>query len=69
MVIPRIGMEVLVEFLDGDPNQPLVTGCVYNGRSKVPYDLPANKTRSTFRTDTHEGQGFNELRFEDEKGG
>jgi type VI secretion system secreted protein VgrG len=66
MVIPRIGMEVLVEFLDGDPDQPLVTGCVYNGRNKVPYDLPKHKTRSTFKTDTHQGKGYNELRFEDE---
>ncbi|WP_231119163.1 type VI secretion system Vgr family protein [Rhodovulum sp. MB263] len=54
MVIPRIGMEVVVEFLDGDPDKPLVTGCVYNGRNPVPYDLPANKTRSTFRTDSHQ---------------
>lgn len=68
MVIPRVGMEVVVEFLDGDPDQPLVTGCVYNGRNRVPYELPAHKTRSTFRTDTHQGSGFNELRFEDEKG-
>jgi len=67
MVIPRIGMEVVVEFLEGDPDQPLVTGCVYNGRNAVPYSLPENKTRSTFRTDTHEGEGYNELRFEDEK--
>ncbi|RAP39545.1 hypothetical protein BYZ73_19910, partial [Rhodovulum viride] len=42
--------------------------CVYNGRNRVPYDLPANKTRSTFRTKTHKGRGFNELRFEDERG-
>ncbi len=68
MVIPRIGMEVVVEFLDGDPDKPLVTGCVYNGRKKVPYDLPKHKTRSTFRTDTHQGTGFNELRFEDARG-
>jgi type VI secretion system secreted protein VgrG len=68
MVIPRIGMEVLVEFLEGDPDKPLVTGCVYNGKNKVPYDLPANKTVSTFKTDTHQGAGYNELRFEDEKG-
>ncbi|QUJ78137.1 type VI secretion system tip protein VgrG [Sulfitobacter albidus] len=65
MVIPRIGMEVVVEFLEGDPDKPLVTGCVYNGANPVPYDLPANKTRSTFKTDTHEGSGFNELMFED----
>ncbi|MBL3587054.1 DUF2345 domain-containing protein, partial [Rhodovulum sulfidophilum] len=68
MVIPRIGMEVVVEFLDGDPDKPLVTGCVYNGRNPVPYDLPANKTVSTFKSDTHQGAGFNELRFEDENG-
>jgi len=68
MVIPRIGMEVVVEFLDGDPDQPLVTGCVYNGKNKVPYDLPKHKTRSTFRTKTHKGRGFNEIRLEDEGG-
>jgi type VI secretion system secreted protein VgrG len=68
MVIPRIGMEVLVEFLEGDPDKPLVTGCVYNGKMKVPYALPEHKTRSTFKTDTHQGQGYNELRFEDAKG-
>lgn len=48
MVIPRVGMEVLVEFLDGDPDKPLVTGCVYNGRNKVPYELPKHKTRNRF---------------------
>ena len=67
MVIPRIGMEVIVDFLEGDPNKPIVTGCVYNGRNMPPYELPANKTRSTFKTDTHQGDGFNELRFEDER--
>jgi type VI secretion system secreted protein VgrG len=70
MVIPRIGMEVLVEFLEGDPDKPLVTGCVYNGRNTVPYALPDSKTRSTFRTNSHDGKGtaigFNELRFEDQ---
>ncbi|WP_102225762.1 type VI secretion system Vgr family protein [Acidimangrovimonas sediminis] len=68
MVIPRVGMEVVVEFLEGDPDKPLVTGCVYNGKNGVPYDLPANKTRSVFRTDTHRGEGYNELRFEDANG-
>ncbi|MCU0829730.1 MAG: phage baseplate assembly protein V, partial [Tabrizicola sp.] len=67
MVIPRIGMEVVVEFLEGDPDKPLVTGCVYNAKQTVPYKLPDHKTRSTFRTDTHQGSGFNELRFEDER--
>ena len=68
MVIPRIGMEVVVEFLEGDPDKPLVTGCVYNGRNQVPYPLPANKTVSTFKSDTHEGGGYNEFRFEDQAG-
>lgn len=68
MVIPRIGMEVVVEFLDGDPDKPLITGCVFNGKNKVPYDLPAHKTKSVFRTDTHKAWGFNEVVFEDEKG-
>ncbi|WP_342075624.1 type VI secretion system tip protein TssI/VgrG [Yoonia sp. SS1-5] len=67
MVIPRIGMEVVVEFLEGDPDKPLVTGCVYNGKNTPPYELPKHKTRSTFKTDTHSGSGFNELRFEDER--
>lgn len=68
MVIPRIGMEVLVDFLEGDPDKPLVTGCVYNGRNKPYYPLPQHKTKSVFRTDTHQGEGFNELTFEDENG-
>lgn len=68
MIIPRIGMEVMVEFLEGDPDQPLVTGCVYNGDNKPPYTLPEFKTRSTFKTNTHKGSGYNELRFEDEAG-
>ena len=67
MVIPRIGMEVVVEFLEGDPDKPLVTGCVYNGRNKPPYPLPEHKTKSVFKTDTHKGGGFNELTFEDER--
>ena len=69
MFIPRIGMEVVVDFLEGNPDQPLVTGCVYNGVNKPPYDLPANATRSTMKTMSSKGGGgFNELRFEDKKG-
>nr|WP_240547542.1 type VI secretion system tip protein TssI/VgrG [Paracoccus sp. J56] len=72
MVIPRIGMEVVVEFLEGDPDKPIVTGNVFNGKNGVPYELPKHKTRSTFRTNTHDGKGtgrgFNELRFEDQAG-
>jgi type VI secretion system secreted protein VgrG len=67
MVIPRTGMEVIVEFLEGDPDKPIVTGCVYNGRNDPPYPLPQNKTKSVFKTDTHQGAGFNELTFEDER--
>ncbi|WP_425073619.1 type VI secretion system Vgr family protein [Sagittula sp. S175] len=68
MIIPRIGMEVLVEFLEGDPDKPLVTGCVYNGKNMAAYPLPANKTKAVFRTDSHKASGFNELVFEDEPG-
>lgn len=67
--IPRIGQEVIVEFLEGDPDEPIITGRVYNGVAKVPYDLPAKKTISTFKTNSSKGGGgFNEFRFEDEKG-
>ena len=68
MVIPRIGMEVIVEFLEGDPDKPIVTGCVYNAYCKVPYDLPKHKTRTVIRSDSHQApySGFNEIRFEDE---
>ena len=68
MFIPRIGMEVVVTFLEGDPDRPLVTGCVYNGENNTPYPLPAEKTKSTIKTSSSRGgQGFNELRFEDLK--
>ncbi|MCF1437049.1 type VI secretion system tip protein VgrG, partial [Agrobacterium vitis] len=66
-IIPRIGMEVMVAFIDGDPDRPLVTGVVPNPKNAVPYDLPTNKTKSVFRTNTHKGKGYNELTFEDEK--
>lgn len=66
MFIPRVGMEVVVHFLEGDPDRPLVTGCVYNGENAVPYPLPAEKTKSTLKTSSSKGgQGFNELRIED----
>jgi type VI secretion system secreted protein VgrG len=69
MFLPRIGQEVIVCFLDGDPDQPLVTGVVYNSEQKVPYALPENKTISGIKThSTKGGYGFNEIRFEDKKG-
>lgn len=68
--IPRIGMEVVVEFLEGDPDRPLVTGCVYNGDNKVPYDLTDNKTQSGTKSESSKGDhGYNEFMFEDKKGG
>ncbi|WP_436785590.1 type VI secretion system tip protein VgrG [Stutzerimonas frequens] len=69
IAIPRVGMEVLVTFLEGDPDQPLVTGCLYHKEHQVPYDLPANKTRTLFKTlSSPGGGGYNELRIEDRKG-
>jgi type VI secretion system secreted protein VgrG len=69
MFVPRIGMEVVVSFLEGDPDQPLVTGCVYNGDSMPPYPLPDEQTKATIKSNSSKGGGgFNELRFEDKKG-
>jgi len=69
IAIPRVGMEVLITFLEGDPDQPLITGCLYHKENAVPYDLPANKTRSVFKTlSSPGGEGYNELRIEDRKG-
>jgi type VI secretion system secreted protein VgrG len=68
-VIPRIGHEVVVEFLEGDPDRPLVTGVVYNGDNKHPFGVPDNKTQSGFKTNSSKGGGgYNELMFEDKKG-
>ena len=67
--IPRIDMEVVVEFLEGDPDRPLVTGCVYNGDNHYPYKLPDKKTQSGVKSDSSKGHnGYNELMFEDKKG-
>ncbi|MCK0122688.1 type VI secretion system tip protein VgrG [Loktanella sp. F6476L] len=68
MIIPRIGMEAVVEFLEGDPDKPMVTGCVFNGGTDSPYKLPANKTKHVMRADSHKGSGFNEISFEAESG-
>ena len=68
MFIPRIGMEVVVQFLEGDPDQPIITGCVYNPLTMPPYILPDEKTKSTIKSDSSKGGGgFNELRIEDKK--
>ncbi|MFT4730675.1 MAG: type VI secretion system secreted protein VgrG [Granulosicoccus sp.] len=71
MHLPRIGHEVIVEFLEGDPDRPIVTGRVYNGDNGVPYDLPANQTQSGIKSrSTKKGvtANFNEIRMEDKKG-
>jgi type VI secretion system secreted protein VgrG len=69
--IPRLGQEVIVSFLEGDPDQPLVTGCVYDGDCMPPYGLPANATQSGIKSRSSKGgseANFNEFRFEDKKG-
>jgi type VI secretion system secreted protein VgrG len=69
--IPRVGQEVIVDFLEGDPDEPLVTGRVYNAEQMPPYDLPANKTQSGVKSRSStggSGANFNEIRFEDKKG-
>lgn len=70
MFLPRIGQEVIVEFLEGDPDRPIITGRVYNGgEGQVPYKLPDNKTVSTIKSSSSKGgEGFNEIRFEDKSG-
>lgn len=69
LVIPRVGMEVVVSFVDGDPDQPLITGCVYNATNPPPYELPKELSKSTFKSSsTPGGDDFSELRIEDAKG-
>jgi type VI secretion system secreted protein VgrG len=67
--LPRIGQEVIVTFLEGDPDRPLITGSVYNAKQTVPYTLPDNQTRTVIKSDSSKGSGgFNEICFEDKKG-
>ncbi|WP_417519809.1 type VI secretion system Vgr family protein [Marinobacter sp.] len=66
MALPRIDHEVIVSFLDGDPDQPIITGRTHHATNTPPYSLPEHKTRTTLKTRTHKGEGSNELRFEDE---
>jgi type VI secretion system secreted protein VgrG len=71
VALPRIGQEVVVDFLEGDPDQPLITGRVYNADQMPPYDLPANATQTGIKSRSSKGGGganFNEIRFEDKKG-
>ncbi|NNF00656.1 MAG: type VI secretion system tip protein VgrG [Pyrinomonadaceae bacterium] len=69
MFIPRVGMEVIVSFEEGDPDRPIIAGCVYNPETMPPYELPDEKTKAMIKSDSSKGgKGFNEIRFEDEKG-
>ncbi|WLH79275.1 type VI secretion system tip protein VgrG [Pseudomonas sp. FP2335] len=71
MQIPRIGQEVIVSFLEGDPDRPIITGRVYNAEQTVPYDLPQNATQSGMKSRSSKGgtpANFNEIRMEDKKG-
>jgi len=69
MHIPRIGQEVIVDFLEGDPDRPIIIGSVYHGTNMPPYPLPDEKTKTTIKSNSSKGGGgFNELRFEDKKG-
>jgi type VI secretion system secreted protein VgrG len=70
LFIPRVGQEVLVDFLDGSPDRPMVLGTVYHGTNKPPYALPGEKTKSTIKSNSSPGGGgYNEFRFEDKKDG
>lgn len=66
--VPRAGMEVIVEFLEGDPDRPMVMGCVYNADNMPPYPLPDKKQVSGIKTQTMDGSGYNELIFDDTAG-
>ncbi len=71
IAVPRIGQEVLVQFLDGNPDRPLITGRVYNAANMPPWELPAHQTQTGILTRSSQGGGYenaNALRFEDKKG-
>jgi len=66
--LPRAGQEVIVSFEEGNPNRPIITGRVYNNENMPPYTLPEDRSQSGIKTNSYEGSGFNELRFEDKQG-
>lgn len=68
LFLPRIGQEVMIHFLEGDPDRPVVLGRIHNDKQRVPYALPARQTVSTLKTQSVGGGGYNELRFEDQAG-
>ncbi len=65
IAIPRVGQEVIVDFLNGDPDQPIITGRTYHITNRSPGDLPGTKTQMAIRSQTYKGDGYNELMFED----
>ncbi|MEW7315106.1 type VI secretion system tip protein TssI/VgrG [Buttiauxella gaviniae] len=66
IAIPRVGQEVIVDFLNGDPDQPIITGRTYHAGNRAPGDLPGTRTQMAIRSQTYKGSGYNELMFEDE---
>ncbi|MBC8944389.1 type VI secretion system tip protein VgrG [Xenorhabdus indica] len=68
LAIPRVGQEVVVDFLHGDPDQPIVIGRTYHASNIPPGGLPGSKTQMAFRSKTHKGEGYNQMLFEDAKG-
>jgi len=68
LAIPRVDQEVIVDFLNGDPDQPIIMGRTYHQDNRSPGSLPGTKTQMTIRSKTYKGEGFNELRFEDANG-
>ena len=68
LAIPRVGQEVIVDFLNGDPDQPIIMGRTYHHENRTPGSLPGTKTQMTIRSKTYKGSGFNELKFDDATG-
>lgn len=68
ITIPRIGQEVIVDFLEGDPDRPIIIGRTYNAEAMPPFGLPAGKVLSGFKSDTHKGDGYNEFSMDDTAG-
>lgn len=68
LAIPRVGQEVIVDFLNGDPDQPIIMGRTYHQDNRSPGNLPETKTQMTIRLKTYKGSGFNELKFDDATG-